>query len=581
MPGMPYKIKSIETRKLEGAKHFHYYLCCQLKGGGMEIFMKNYSNLITLIPYIKKSKVYLILGIIGMMFVSAIEAPIPYFIGKVLDIVVENSVAFYDIQGILLTILFIYIIKFLISIIYQYLFAKLQQNVVNEIRMSMLERIIDAPLDFINQREKGYILSRIGESQQVGAIFSPTIITSFVGIFEIIFCFIVMFTINLKLSIFSLLIIPVYFIISQSISKKITKNTIKMQEDAAKLNADVFETLNGIEEIKLLNAKRTQLDKILIKIKILVKSAIKQSLSMIAFIQDISFTSDLVTVGILALAGYYIIEGEITVGVYTAFSLYIGKILGVTQSIGTFEITIKPVCATIERIKEFLNLESETNSNAYSLRNDICEVVFENVSFGYNNSDLCIKNFSQEFVTGDRVLLLGRNGSGKTTIVKLLSGLYEPVEGKILINRRDARDIKKEDLRKRIGIVSQNIFLFRGTVIENILLGAKGKTEKDILRLLKEFELTNYIDLLPNGLHTEIIQDGVGVSGGQAQIIAFIRAIIEEKDILILDEATSNLDQETCRKIISILQKNELCKILIIISHQQFEYEFINKRIQL
>ena len=542
--------------------------------------MKIFSNLKILIPYIKSSKGYFILGLVGIIFVSAIVAPVPYLIGKVLDIVLEENVTFSNIKGILLVLFLIYFTKFVVNIIYQYLFAKLQQNVVNEIRLSMFKRLVDAPLSFINKREKGYILSRIGEVQQIGAIFSPTIITSFVGIFEIIFCIIMMMSINAKLSIVAFIIVPVYFIISQVISLKITQNTIKMQEDSAKLNADVFETLNGIEQIKILNGRKTQLSKINIKSKALIKSAIRQNLSIVSFMQGISFASDIITVGILALAGYLIINKEITVGVYTAFSLYIGKILVVTQSVGTFEMTIKPVCATIERIKEFLFLRSENNADANSLNESIYEIQFENVSFGYNDNSLFLKNVTQKFVEGDRVLLLGENGSGKTTFIKLLAGLYEPLEGKILFNGKDFLQLDKFDIRSKIGIVSQDIFLFRGSVIDNILFGVREKNEKDVLKLLKKFELMNYIGRFPNGLNTEILQNGVGVSGGQAQIIAFIRSIITEKDILILDEATSNLDQEACQKIMSILRENRLCRILIIISHQQFEYEFINKIIR-
>lgn len=542
--------------------------------------MKIFSNLKILIPYIKNSKRYFIWGLLGIIFVSAIVAPVPYLIGKVLDIVLEKNVTFFDIRGILIFLLLIYFTKFFVNIIYQYLFAKLQQNVVNEIRLSMFERLIDAPLSFINKREKGYILSRIGEVQQIGAVFSPTIITSFVGIFEIIFCLIMMLSINVKLSIVALIIIPVYFVISQVISLKITQNTIKMQEDSAKLSADVFETLNGIEQIKILNGRKIQLNKIYSKSKTLIKSAIRQNLSIASFMQGISFASDLITVGILALAGYLIINKEITVGVYTAFSLYIGKILVVTQSVGTFEMTIKPVCATIERIKEFLFLRSENNANANSLNESICEIRFENVSFGYDDNNLFLKNVTQKFVEGDGVLLLGENGSGKTTFIKLLAGLYEPIEGKILFNGKDFLQLDKYDIRSKIGIVSQDIFLFRGSVIDNILFGVSGKNEKDVWELLKKYGLVSYIDRFPNGLDTEILQNGVGVSGGQAQIIAFIRSIITKKDILILDEATSNLDQEACQKIISILRDNRLCRILIIISHQQFEYEFINKIIR-
>lgn len=542
--------------------------------------MKIYANLKILIPYIKKSKIYLVLGLAETIFVSAIVAPVPYLIGKVLDTLLINNITFSDIKGVLLSILTIYVVKFLLNISYQYFFARLQQNIVNEIRMDIIERLIDAPLSFINKREKGYILARIGEVQQIGAIFSPTIITSLVSIFEIIFCFAMMVCINVKLTLIAVIIVPGYFAISKAISKKITKNTILVQENIANLNADMFETLNGIEEVKLLNGKQTQLNKIFLKIKMVIKSSIKQSLSMVAFIQSISFVSDLVNLGVLALAGVFIISGEITVGVYTAFSIYINKILGVTQSVGTFEITIKPVCATIERVKELLFADLETRKDAGTLKEDISEIFFEDVSFGYKSNKVFINKITYRFSEGDRVLLLGGNGSGKTTFIKLLVGLYEPVEGNIFINGENMRKLNKEDIRKKVGIVSQDIFLFKGSVLDNILFGVDGKNRKDVENLLEKFELKDYINHLPNGLDTEIAQNGTGISGGQTQIIAFIRAIIKEKDILILDEATSNLDQDTCKRIISILSENELYKMLFIISHQNYEYIFVNKTIK-
>lgn len=542
--------------------------------------MKTYTNLKILFPYIKKSKRYLIFGIMGILIASAIVAPVPYFIGNVLDVLVKENVTFSDIKNTLILISAIYFVKFLINMSYQQSFAKLQQKIVNEIRLDMVKSILDAPLSFINKREKGYILSRIGEVQQIGAIFSPTIITNFVGIFEMLFCFMMMMSINVKLTLVALIIVPGYFALSKSISKKITKCTVKMQEDSANLNADMFETLNGIEEVKLLNGKQIQLKKIYFKIQTLIRSAIKQSFSMIVFIQSISFVSDLVTVGILALAGIFIINGEITIGVYTAFSLYIGKLLGVTQSVGTFEITIKPVCATIERAKEFLFSDLETHKGSKKLNENIHEVFFENVSFGYKGNNIVINEMTQKFIEGDKVLLLGENGSGKTTFVKLLVGLYEPVKGKIFINNQSIDKLCKDDIRKRVGIVSQEVFLFKGSVIENILFGVEGKSRKDVSILLEKFGLTDYMERLPNGLDTQISQNGVGISGGQAQIIAFIRAVIKNKDILILDEATANLDQDTCRKIMSILCNYKLCRMLFVISHQKLDEKVFNKIIQ-
>ncbi|MCC2446693.1 ATP-binding cassette domain-containing protein, partial [Bacillus cereus] len=179
------------------------------------------------------------------------------------------------------------------------------------------------------------------------------------------------------------------------------------------------------------------------------------------------------------------------------------------------------------------------------------------------------------------LLIDGINGSGKSTFIKLLTGLYQPKSGKILINNIDYNLIHKESIRDRIGIVSQNIFLFKGTILDNILYGQTNKTREDIVRLMKRYHLTSHLNRFENGLDTIIVQDGSSVSGGQAQFIAFLRAILTQRDIIILDEATSNLHIDTRNLMYEILQNYNLCNILIMISHQQDGLYFINKTLEL
>ncbi|MGN9865982.1 ATP-binding cassette domain-containing protein [Bacillus swezeyi] len=163
----------------------------------------------------------------------------------------------------------------------------------------------------------------------------------------------------------------------------------------------------------------------------------------------------------------------------------------------------------------------------------------------------------------------------------MLTGLYHPENGRILINNIDYALIDKKSIRDRIGIVSQNIFLFKGTVLENILYGQEEKTKDDVIELLNNYHLIEQLNRFDKGLDTEIIQDGSSVSGGQAQLIAFIRAILKKRDIIILDEATTNLHIETKDLMYELLQKNDLYNILIMISHQQEGLQFINKILEL
>ncbi|PGR60494.1 ABC transporter transmembrane domain-containing protein, partial [Bacillus cereus] len=212
----------------------------------------SYKELLFLYPYLKNTKTLLAFGLIGMVIASLIIAPIPYIIGYIIDKVILLNKSYDQLLKTTLILLLIYCINYLISIGYEYLFTRVQQNVVNEIRLSMISNIIDAPLSYINQKEKGYILSRIAESGNVSALFSPNLLRVFSGIFDFFFALFIMFNLSVKLTGIIVIIIPIYFIISKHSSKMISKSTTNVYESSAVLNAEMYETLNGIEDIKLL-----------------------------------------------------------------------------------------------------------------------------------------------------------------------------------------------------------------------------------------------------------------------------------------------------------------------------------------
>ncbi|MEC3154339.1 ABC transporter ATP-binding protein [Bacillus cereus] len=542
----------------------------------------SYKELLFLYPYLKNTKTLLAFGLIGMVIASLIIAPIPYIIGYIIDKVILLNKSYDQLLKTTLILLLIYCINYLISIGYEYLFTRVQQNVVNEIRLSMISNIIDAPLSYINQKEKGYILSRIAESGNVSALFSPNLLRVFSGIFDFFFALFIMFNLSVKLTGIIVIIIPIYFIISKHSSKMISKSTTNVYESSAVLNAEMYETLNGIEDIRLLNGKNIQTNKIKSKLNNVIKSALKQNLHFIFFMQNLIVTNNFVTVIVLLVSGILILQNQLTIGVYTSFSIYMAKLLATTQALGSLDITLKPVCISIKRIKEFFNLDVENTLGTNIMKEPINSIEFKDVCFKYNgNSDLIFDHLNVQIEKGDKLLIDGINGSGKSTFIKLLTGLYQPESGKILINNIDYNLIHKESVRDRIGIVSQNIFLFKGTILDNILYGQTNKTKEDVVKLMKRYHLTSHLNRFENGLDTIIVQDGSSVSGGQAQFIAFLRAILTKRDIIILDEAASNLHIDTRNLMYEILQNYNLCNILIMISHQQDGLYFLNKTLEL
>ncbi|CAG7838723.1 Putative multidrug export ATP-binding/permease protein [Clostridium haemolyticum] len=542
----------------------------------------DYSDLLKLKPYIKKCKHWFCYGVLGMIVCSVMYMPIPYLMGYIIDeffIKKGSRTNLYKYIGVLALL---FILMYVISIFSKKLFIKMENFIVNEIRLSMIDKIIDLPMSFLSKNEKGYILSRISECSNIGRLFSPEFIKIFLNVFDLIFAFIMMTNLNGKLTIAVLILIPIYYFTVKSSSKCLTETTKVLLETSAVLSGETYEVLNGIEEIKILNGKKTQIAKFKSKLQTVIKSGIKQSNQFMFFMENITLVNNLATLLILLFSGILILNGKLTVGIYTAFATYMSKVLGGTMSLANLEMILKPVCVSIKRIQEFLNLTDENYSRTELIEGSIETIDIKNLCFKYeDNTEKIINNLNFSINKGDKVLLKGENGSGKSTLIKIILGLYDPLEGAIFINDKNYCKLDRKSIRNRIGIVSQNIFLFKGSVLDNILYGQVDKNKEDIITLIKEYNLEKYIGSFVNGLETEISQNGTGISGGQTQIIALLRAMINRKDIIILDEATSNLDIETREVVLEIFRNKKITSSVIVVSHQEEGINFVNKTLYL
>ncbi len=544
--------------------------------------MGKYSSLFKLKDYIKKCKFNFFAGIIGMIICSIMVTPVPYLMGYIIDKILIPHKSYMELYKIIMILTLLHLVRYGISIVSKSLFIKVQNFVVNEVRVSMMDKVIDLPMSFLGKSEKGYILGRISECGNIGGLFSPMFVNTFLSIFDLIFAVIMMITLSYKLTIIVLIIVPIYFFTVKHSSNQLSESTKLMLETSAVLSGETYEVLNGIEEIKLLNGKKVQLKKFKNKLNEMVKSSIKQSKQILFFMENILLVNNLASVLILLFAGIFILKNQLTLGIYTAFIGYMSKVFVATSSFASLGMTIKPVCVSIERVKEFLEMKDENTEKTEIITESIHSISIQNLSFKYDeNSENIINKLNFKMDKGDKILIKGENGTGKSTLIKNLLGLYYPTEGEIFINDKSYSLIDKRSIRNKIGVVSQNVFLFRGSVLDNILYGQPNKTKEDVISLIKDYNLEKYMEGFENGLETEISQNGIGISGGQTQIIAFLRATIVKKDVIILDEGTSNMDVETRKIIFEILNKRNICNILMIISHQEDGMEFINKTLSL
>jgi ATP-binding cassette subfamily B protein len=544
--------------------------------------MGSWRSLFKIRPFLRKHRLIFFAGIIGILLSSLLTIPVPYLTGRLIDKVFLGNKSVHALFLYIGVIAILYLLDYGISIGAQNLFVKVNNSIVNELRHSIMSKVLDLPMSYLSRTEKGYVQARISECSSVGSLFSPTIIGVFLSIISALFAAVTMFAINYKLALVVAILTPFFFLSSKMSTKKFMKNTKAMMESSAVLNGECFEIMNGIEDIKALGGKKQHLATFQAKITELIRHSIRQSRSMILFMGNISLINDAGTLLILLISGLLILKGQFTVGLYTSFSLYSVKVFASTQGIASLSTTLKPVFLSIERLYELLDMKDENDGREKQLDSAIVSVDFQDVGFRYqDNLPDVFSNISFHLEKGDRVLLQGENGSGKTTLVKLLLGLYPSTSGMILVNGKDAAAINCDSLRKHIGIVSQSIFLFRGTVLDNILYGQEGKTRRDVQDLIDSLHLKDYISRFPKGLDTEISQNTSGVSGGQAQIIAFIRALLSGKELIIMDEPISNVDAETRDLLLHILKERNFNGILVVISHQTEGLGFLNKVIRI
>lgn len=455
----------------------------------------------------------LFIGMCCLVAVSLLAMPIPNITGDLVDHLASKP-SYSMLYKLVMIIALLQLFKAILSLFGKLFLSKFSIELSNKLRLIMIQKTINFPMDFLNKKEKGYLMSRISESSNVSNLFSPSMVNMVVGIFDFIISIIMIFKINLRLSLIVVIILPIYVILSVYFSRRIKKSVTEMNESSAIMSGGVFETINAIEEIKMLDLKTIQMSKVDHLSKIVKESILKMNRNLNFYFENFSFMSAFIGTGILYFSGILIIDNALTIGSYIAFTGYLSRILGNLQVYSTAGITIQPILVSIRRIQEFLGYGDEGDGRDKGLIGSIEKIEFINVTFNYVDKREVIRNFNQTIIKGETILILGSNGSGKSTLIKLLLGLYNPNDGQIMLNDVDLTKIKLNDLREKIGVVSQNIHLFKGTILDNILLGSDDSKLSYLNKLINDYNLDVFLNF-ENKLDTEIGNGGSNLSGGK------------------------------------------------------------------
>jgi ABC-type bacteriocin/lantibiotic exporter with double-glycine peptidase domain len=424
-------------------------------------------------------------------------------------------------------------------------------------------KILKVKYKFFEQNSTGYIVSRVHNE---ALTLQRVLWDFFVKVFTDVLMFLVglyfIFKFNIKLAFISLALLPFFVLILKFFSKKIKAHSNSYQEEYSRLYGFFYEMINLIFLVKVLLLNNFANNKLEVKLDLLYKVKLKYNIVNTLFMSLIALIGALSPIIILYVGGLEIIAGRLSLGTLIAFNSFLGYIYGPTKNMLNYSAELISAVVAFNRIRDMLNVEKENNRKNVKLDN-INNVTFKDVSFSYSTLPV-LRNVTFEIKKGERVGIVGKIGSGKSTLMKLLMGLYDEYSGKILFNDIDIRNI--ESLTEKIGIIPQDNYLLSESIFENIRLGNLERGVDDIFKIVKRLELEDLIE--KKGLEYRLNSEGSDLSGGEKQKIAASRVFFREPDVIIIDEGTSNLDADNEYMIKNNFFKYFKDRIIIIISHR-------------
>ena len=520
--------------------------------------MKKYSFLFS---YFKQAK---ILSLFFLMIISSVLTLLPpYLVSYILDEgVAKTSIETITYCSIFLG--FVYICSFAVNYFISQNLTKTSSYFIADLKNDLFTKILKLPMEFFDKQQTGYIFERIKETESLNVFFSPVFLKFVTSIVSFVGALVLVCSIRWELFLILLLFLPVIYYFTNHSSIKIKKASKALLETTAQTSGKVQENIGGISAVKELKMENQRSSEISRQLKQVADKSVKRGKMMNIASEGIVGITNIASVLLIVFSGIFIMKGKMSLGNYWAVSQYALLIFAPMQLLASISIMVQPGIAALTRINELLKLKTEDEICGNRQVGKIENIIFSDVSFGYSEKTV-IDNFNMAISRNEKVALLGKNGSGKTTIAKLLLGFYKNYSGSIRINDIEIKNVSLLDLRNRVGIVAQNIVLFSGTLLDNIRFIAPQLDEREIISALSKAGLD--ISEFAGGLQAVISENGKNLSGGQKQKIALARMIIKNPDVMIFDEATSNLDIETSNLVKQSIHTIFAEKTGIIITH--------------
>lgn len=459
-----------------------------------------------------------------------------------------GSIDFTYIAKVLLFTLGLYICSAVFSFIQGMIMTGITQKTCYRMRKEISEKINRMPMKYFESRTYGEVLSRItNDVDTLGQSLNQSVTQIITSVATLVGTLVMMISISGIMTLISLVILPVSAILISFIIKHSQKYFRQQQEYLGHINGQVEEVYGGHLVVQAYNKQESTIKKFEDTNQILFQSAWKSQFLSGLMQPIMQFVGNLGYVGVAISGGLLAIRGTIGVGEIQAFIQYVRNFTQPIQQIAQVANMLQSMSAASERVFEFLDEEEEELTVEHAVHLDHVDgyVDFSHVSFGYNPGQIIIRDFSAHVTPGQKIAIVGPTGAGKTTMVKLLMRFYDVTGGAIQVDGHDIRDFNRQELRDAFGMVLQDTWLFKGTIMENIRYGRLEATDEEVIAAAKAAHADHFIKTLPGGYQMELNEDASNVSQGQKQLLTIARAILADNKILILDEATSSVDTRT------------------------------------
>jgi ATP-binding cassette subfamily B protein len=524
------------------------------------------------------------IGVIAVMICAAFSAVFniigPKILGKATTALSEGlagkiagtgGIDFSYIAKILILVMCLYGVSLVFGILQGVTMSTVTQKLCYKLRKQLTEKINRMPLKYFESRTNGEVLSRItNDVDTFGNGFNQSVTQLITSVTTMIGVVVMMLTISPLMTLITLLILPVSMVFIQFVMKRSQKYFKQQQEYLGHINGQVEENYSGHLVVKAFGKERDVIAKFDETNHVLFQSAWKSQFLSGLMMPVMQFVGNLGYVGVAISGAFLAIKGTIEIGDIQAFITYVKNFTQPIQQLAQVTNMMQSMMAAAERVFEFLEEEEEdqTTQNAVAMEHIRGVVDFKNVQFGYDPNQMVIRNFNAHVKQGQQIAIVGPTGAGKTTMVKLLMRFYDVNAGSIELDGHNLKAYNRNELRSAFGMVLQDTWLFKGSIMENIRYGRLEATDEEVIAAAKSAHADHFIRTLPGGYDFELNEEATNVSVGQRQLLTIARAILSDRPVLILDEATSSVDTRTEHRIQKAMDNLMAGRTSFVIAHR-------------